>query len=348
MKKKDNITFLCELPPPYGGVTVKNKLILDAISKENTMIEVIDFFDCKRKKWLIPVVFAKMIVAFGKKNKIIYGFGSYKRLKVALIFQSIFGGKKSLNRTINLVMGGFFHKEISAGSRYAKICGELKVNYVESERMVETLKQKGIANAEYFPNPRSEKGCRAPREVQLGKIKCVFFSQISSMKGVREIMSMCELLTEEERKCITVDFYGHIVDEIKNDFLKFEKKYDNVKYCGIFDSVKNNVYDKLNEYDILLFPTSWKGEGVPGILVEAKMSGICPIVSDWLYNTEIVIDGKEGVAIEGNYHAEMLRIIRTFLYNPQRLVDLKNGSFESRKRYALEQHIDDVMRIIKM
>jgi len=339
MDKKENITFLCELPPPYGGVTVKNKLILDAISSQNLEIKVIDFFDCKRKKWFIPIVFIKMIVSFIKKDKIIYGFGCYKRLKIALILQSILGGKKSLNRTINMVMGGFFHEEISMESRYAKICGELKVNYVESERMVEALKQKGINNAKYFPNPRSEKESREPQMPQPGKIKCVFFSQISSMKGVREIMSMCGMLTEEEKKCITVDFYGHITEEIKNDFFEFVKKFDNVLYCGVFDAVKNNVYDKLNEYDVLLFPTKWDTEGVPGILVEAKMAGICPIVSLKSYNSEIV-KCDEGIWLKEVDPKCLYNALSHLLNEGKELQWLKEKSYYSRKRYSLESYIE--------
>ena len=96
---------------------------------------------------------------------------------------------------------------------------------------------------------------------------------------------------------IHIDIYGHIVDDFKEKFEKFIDENNNVTYQGVFDATKNNVYEKLHEYDILLFPSRWKGEGVPGILIESKMAGIVPIVSDHLYNSEIVLNNIEGIVL---------------------------------------------------
>lgn len=55
--------------------------------------------------------------------------------------------------------------------------------------------------------------------------------------------------------------------------------------------VNHDVYEELNNYDIMLLPTRWEGEGVSGALIESKMAGITAIVSDWHVNSETVRDG---------------------------------------------------------
>ena len=104
-------------------------------------------------------------------------------------------------------------------------------------------------------------------------------------------------------------------------------------------TVKNNVYEKLHEYDILLFPSRWKGEGVPGILIESKMAGIVPIVSDHLYNSEIVLNNIEGIVLEKkDIGLQMSKTIKKLLEYEDIYNNLANGAFTSRMRYSLETY----------
>ena len=104
-------------------------------------------------------------------------------------------------------------------------------------------------------------------------------------------------------------------------------------------TVKNNVYEKLHEYDILLFPSRWKGEGVPGILIESKMAGIVPIVSDHLYNSEIVLNNIEGIVLEKkDIGLQMSKTIKKLLECEDIYNNLANGAFTSRMRYSLETY----------
>lgn len=178
------------------------------------------------------------------------------------------------------------------------------------------------------------------------ELKLVYFSQISREKGVEEIIKLVGLLNNKTEISYKLDFYGHIVPEVKDEFDKFINNSLNVNYCGIFDSTKSSVYKKLNEYDILLFPTRWKGEGVPGILVEAKMAGVAVIASPMNFNKEIVCENmNEGFILEKEYPQEMLNIIER-CYKDRDLLDrMKMGSYQSRKRYALEEYEDMIEKL---
>ena len=106
--KKENAVFICELPPPYGGVTIKNNYIIQKIF-DTYDIKIIDLMKCKKKKFLIFKTIFEIIKAYVNKDIVIYGSGSYKRLEILLNVQNLIGGRKSLQKTVNIVMGGMFY-----------------------------------------------------------------------------------------------------------------------------------------------------------------------------------------------------------------------------------------------
>lgn len=332
-------TFICELPPPFGGVTIKNKLILDSmLSSEN--VDIIDLYDCKRSRMNIPGVFYKMIRAFVRGDCIIYGLGSYQRLEYVIRLQKFFGGSSSLLKTVNFVMGGNLPQRVKDNPGLCNMLSNLKINYVETVGMIQALSEEGILNAKFFPNARNEKNSIYPRKREQDILSCVFFSQISMPKGVALIFQMLKQLPEACREKVHIDFYGHIVAEFQNTFDTLINSFPNVRYCGVFDAVKSNVYQKLNEYDVLLLPTLRIAEGVPGVLVEAKMAGVCPIVTDCCYNEEIVRHEAEGIVLKEDYVDSLTREIVCLLEDREKLNMLKEGSYHSRMRYAMETYVE--------
>ena len=83
-------------------------------------------------------------------------------------------------------------------------------------------------------------------------------------------------------------FYGEIKKDYEQDFYAAVREVGNVVYHGVFSGSADAVYQELGQYDVLLLPTRWKAEGLPGILVEAKISGLPAVVSDHNFNREIV------------------------------------------------------------
>lgn len=343
--KKERPVFLCEFPPPLGGVTVKNRVLYQHVF-ECGNVEVIDFSVCKRRKRKTPGVFVKMLASFKGGGTIVYGFGSYKRLSIALVLQRICAGKKSLEKTIILVMGGSFPDYIQPRPHLQKLLKQARMHYVETKGMKERLEKMGISRVGVFPNARSSQASKpSGSKKESGALRCVYFSGISTEKGVPEIIKMCQDLNDREKSRIRIDFYGPVSDEILADFQAFLAQNRQVRYLGVFDAANRDAVEKLSEYDVLLFPSRWKHEGVPGVLVEAKMAGIVPVVRDWNYNAEIVKDGAEGFVIKGSYPKEAKQILLSL--NDRTLLErMKAGSFASRKAYAIEHYEQELRRVI--
>lgn len=56
-------------------------------------------------------------------------------------------------------------------------------------------------------------------------------------------------------------------------------------------------YDQLSNYDMMLFPTYWRGEGFAGVFIDAFISGVPMIATDWAHNRIILEDGKTALFI---------------------------------------------------
>lgn len=47
----------------------------------------------------------------------------------------------------------------------------------------------------------------------------------------------------------------------------------------------------------MLFPTYWKGEGFAGVFIDALISGIPMIVTDWAHNRQFMTEGETALFI---------------------------------------------------
>jgi glycosyltransferase involved in cell wall biosynthesis len=57
------------------------------------------------------------------------------------------------------------------------------------------------------------------------------------------------------------------------------------------------VADLLRDADLLIFPSRPTGEGMPGVLIEAGLSGVPVVATDVPGVSTIVIDGQTGVVV---------------------------------------------------
>lgn len=336
-----NILFVGELPPPYGGVAVKDKLIYETVFRE-LGTEMIDLVECKRSPVKLPGIFLKIIQGMIQKKKIIIGVGTPERRKILLQMQDFFGGKKGLRNVHLLGMGGRMHEVDTQDAKMRKLMRQVGSIWLEADEMIAAMKKLDINNTHLFPNCRVDDYSLPPTNHGTEKLKLVYFSRICSEKGVDIIINAADYLPTS----CTLDFYGEISKEYKEIFCNFLKYHHEITYHGVFDATSRNVYQELNQYDVMLLPSRWKGEGVPGALVESKMAGITAIVSDWNFNKEIVIDGIEGIVLKELQTDSLVQEIKRLNSNPDLLMDLKQGAYKSRYRYNIETYKYELQQMV--
>ena len=169
-------------------------------------------------------------------------------------------------------------------------------------------------------------------------MKCVFFSLIQEKKGA-------DIVLNAARNCPSVNFafYGSIDVDYEKHFMVEIASLPNVQYHGLFKGSNEDVYAELAKYDVLLFPTKWKTEGVPGILVEGKIAGLAEVVSNESYNSEIVKDGIEGIVLKENTKECLVETILHLESNRGSLRKMQVCSKESAKSFFIETYLPSIL-----
>jgi glycosyltransferase involved in cell wall biosynthesis len=333
--------YLGQFPPPYGGVTVKNKLIFEELRKYIDITQS-SFFNSSKNILVRSLSLISTILS--RESFLILGLSKNSLIKITKILYVC--NKSLMRRSIVMVMGGTFANAIQHDEYIQRCLKEYKHIYVEAYGMEKALNKVNILNTSVFPNCRKMYNKNIEQKItnDNGELKCLYFSLISKEKGADILVDSVKLLNKQNAN-IRFDFYGHIEDEYLSEFQNSVQGVRNINYNGVFKA-KNSIelYEKLSEYDILIFPTRWKNEGVPGILVESKIAGLPAIVSNINYNSEIVEDGINGLVLTNNAPNELAEKIKDVYFDRKKLNLLKYNAKESSSKYFIENYLENLLQ----
>lgn len=330
-----SVVYMGAFPPGYGGVTIKNQNLYLALEKEIN-IKKVDFNKIKRKK--IKEIIRFIYHLINPMDKFVIGV-SGKKTRKRFTQVLYYLNRAAMKKSIIFVMGGTASHDMSTDLEYKKCAKEYKKIYVETLGMKEEMDKAGFKNVEIYPNGRFRDKYVRERRSSNKVLSCVFFSLIQPEKGADIVIQAAENLSNVE-----FSFYGKIDSNFEKYFTSSINNLSNIKYKGVFKGTSEEVYSELSKYDVLLFPTKWDCEGIPGVLVEGKIAGLAEIVSNKSYNSEIVKDGIEGIVLSTNSYEELSRVIQKLVNDREWLHFLKQGSKKSAERYYIENYIKDISR----
>lgn len=328
--------YLGQFPPPYGGVTVKNALLRDELSK-HLPIDSISFHKDGIFKVLRTVLFSN------KDDVFILGFGNndLRRRFVKFLAKA---RPKVLKHTIIIGMGGRLGKELLEDKSYAKSCAKSLAVCLETNGMIREAEKAGLRNAILLPNcrPRPIKKYELRNEEPNRPLRAIFFSKIGKEKGADLVLELSRLTPS-----IEYSFYGTIDNDFEDSFYRAVEDLPNIEYHGVVNSATEEMVNELKQYDIHIFPTRWKYEGVPGVLVETKLAGVPSIVSDICYNSEIVDDGISGIVMTDFDVEKWVETIHSIDSDRDILRKLKQGTVASAFDYYIDSCIEPIVNLVK-
>lgn len=322
--KKNKIRYVGSFPPPYGGVTIKNELLYRCLGKRFDIVKPNNNSSLSSLMWFIGSIFSK--------QKMIVGVSSVNNKSLLITKALYYFNRKRMKQSLYFMMGGLESSRIAKNKKEIQMYSQYKAIFVETIAMKTELENIGMTNIRYYPNCRqhNEMDCRYTHD----GFKCVFFSFVSPEKGVCEILNVAKCMPY-----ISFDFYGEIEPTFKESFMSIIKSIPNAKYCGIFKAEDSrSIYQKLSEYDVLLLPSHWKNEGVPGVLIESKLAGVPAIVTNTANKSSIVHHFVDGIVIDDSENAlkaaiEKLAEDNLFLNN------LSNGAKDSSKTFIIDNYL---------
>lgn len=307
--KRGNIIFIGGIgyKNEFGGELTKNKMIVSYLKDEGYCLNLIDTHNAKQHPWKIFLLPYYLLLY--PKSKLIISTSLENVLPLLKIFK-IFRTKRKI---IYWGIGGSFPRRIKDGSINRKTLSVLNLIIVEGNSMKDTLTECGIDNVIVCSN--FKKIFYVPKLIKPQIPRFVFFSRIQPEKGAQFILNTAKRLNENgyENKYV-IDFYGVVSPDFIEIFNDELKSFHNVNYKGTLNLNNKNGYDILSSYSAMLFPTIWPGEGFPGVIIDAYISGLPIIATDWNLNKELIIDGKTGFVVpidnvENGIYSVMLSII---------------------------------------
>ena len=273
-----------------------------------------------------------MLVASSRIVAIAPADNGYKTFVPLLLFFNFF-----FRRTlIHIVIGGFLPSLLKEKPKYLKMENKFDAIFVQTDNILKDLEAIGVSNISISSNPkrlntRKQEDIRVVTDKHL---KLCVFSRIYKDKGVEDAILAVNICNKKlGGRYLTLDFYGLLPDAYKerlNELL--EQNKDILQYKGIIDFDK--TVETLQDYFVMLFPTFYHGEGFPGNVIDAYNTGLPMIATDWLYNSDVVLDGKTGLLVPiKNPRALADAILK--LYNDRQLhYTLSINSLKEAEKYS--------------
>ena len=273
------------------GETMKNQLMIGKLESLGVDCRVMDFYRWRSHPWTFIELLFNLI------------FHSSATIIFSTSCQNVYGMMKIIRKlglkrnTIHWVIGGSLGMKVKKGIYRSDVIGYIRHTLVESNEMAEQLRECGVRNVRQVPNFKPIPYKPEIRRTE-GKVRFVFLSRIMPEKGCDYILESVRLLNEKglgER--FEVDFYGKIAEGYKEVFDRKVGDLVNVRYLGFLNLMEKSGYDTLAGYDLMLFPTYWKGEGFAGVFIDAFISGLPILATDWAHNRQFLREGETALFI---------------------------------------------------
>lgn len=303
----------------FDGQTIKTRNLKDLLEDNLGAVDYYDTQDFQFNKFSIFKMFWKTI-----KSDYLFYLPAENNLKV--IFPILYFLSKLFRFKIHyFVVGGWLVEFLQDKPRLAKMLDGISGIHCETNLMKGNLERTfGYKHVDVFPNFRINSFVPKKHHTN-GYLKLVFMARILKQKGLDTMFAMGEEIKQRNLEDkITIDFYGPLMnwDDDETYFKNNLKKYEFMRYLGPLEP--KDIYTTLEKYDVLVLPTHFYTEGLPGSILDAYISGLPVVVTKWKHATEFVDDGKSGFILpfecEGK---DLFAKINFILNNPSTLDKMK-------------------------
>jgi glycosyltransferase involved in cell wall biosynthesis len=309
------------------GQTVKTRMVHRLLEQKSG--RTVPFFDTgilQKRKISILILIAKLL----KCKKLIY-MPAQKNLQLflpVLCMVSFF----TRAEVYYIVVGGWLMSFIDKNKGYLRYLKKMRQIFPESELMAGELRRSyDLNNITVLHNFRFAEPVIVDRDKRNGPFRIIFFSRINRLKGYEMLFRFVRETTLD----ISVDFYGPVFSQDNEHFMNEINNCRGAAYKGEIEP--GNVYNILKEYDLMVFPTQYFTEGLPGSVVDAAISGLPVIATGWKNASEFINHGVNGYIISFNEgYKEMCYYIDLLYHNPEKLVEMKEKALMTSKKYSSE------------
>ena len=244
------------------------------------------------------------------------------------------------------VVGGALPREAAKSPSLCRQLQQFEVNWVEFEQMKKDLEALGISNAEVLPNFKRLK-ILSPSEVSGGHQAPFVFSMFSRVLKEKGMTAAAEAVAEVNRRLGTtaalLRIYGPVEEGYRAEFEQVCQTYsDCVSYLGCISAEKS--VETLRDSFMLLFPSVYPGEGMPGTIIDAFSAGLPVIATDWHFNAELVRNGETGYCYNWEQPELLAQQILYAISHPEEVDAMRPKCLAEASKYTPEAVMGQICR----
>ena len=289
-----------------------------------------------------------------KKNKILLVwkiFINMIRCKNIIVLVSVNGRKilipflVTLNKIFHKkifhsLIGSTTHKTLEEDIKYVKYFNSLTGNWSETNTEKILLEKQGLKNVTVVKNFKNLKILK-PEELNYifkEPFPLCTFSRVEELKGIPDIVKAVKKVNKIfKREIFTLDIYGKVMENYEVKFEELKQEFDNsIKYKGVIDFDKS--VEVLKNYYMVIFPTKYYTEGIPGTILDAFSAGVPVLSSEWESCFDI-LNEKVGVTYKFNNDDALLEALLYVVKNFKKVNQMKINCLSEANKYSAEEVI---------
>ena len=245
-----------------------------------------------------------------------------------------------------VLIGGWLPQLLKSNAWLIKKVSSFNGVYVETNSVIENLNKLGINNTYLLTNfKRLQILCENYLNFDIcTPHKLCTFSRVTDMKGIEDAVEVVKRINENTGDIVySLDIYGPIDQDYQIRFNTIKEAFpDYIQYKGSIGF--NDSVDTLRNYFLLLFPTRYQTEGIPGTIIDAYAAGLPVVASEWNSAREIVTDNETGYVYKFMSNEELEGCLLRIMKDPNAVISMKPNCLRKAKQYSPETVIEKFIK----
>lgn len=338
-----NVIMAGTFPPPMHGMSAVNAAVLDLLARMGADVRVLNV--------AAPSLQGGVFKRFGRLPRVVGAliqFGLMNGVRGRPLYMSVSGGlgqvyelgflalarAKGMRTVLHHHSFAYLDHPNRLTALLMRLVGRASTQVVLSKGMGERLaacygvrgEMLAMSNAALLLDEEAD---RQPPTARDGLRVVGFLSNLSTEKGVFEFLDVVEAAAEQGLE-LKARLAGPFQDaDIEHRVCERLQTLPQIEYLGpVYGEDKRNFYLSI---DVMLFPTRYRNEAEPLVVLEAMQHGL-PVIAFGRGAIPEYIDDTCGhvVAVDGDFTLEALQCLHRWLDDP---ASFREAGHSARKRF---------------
>lgn len=361
-----NVILAGVVPPPVHGASLATRALFDADLPpiEKHLLEIRsskNLQEVGRASWgkifgLVGLVARCWQLKFRSKSQVLY-YTPGSAAFVPFVRDVIFLGccRMLFRRTVLHYHSGGLNDYLGS-SRWRQILGKWIYGrgawaLTLSKHVAVPGLEHGAAEVIEVPNGLNIEAPTAPKEPS-DFLRILFLGNLYEDKGVFDLLESCQRIASTSSAKIRLTFVGKWPDEVtEQKFHQLVATTQSLENLQIPEPTALYGDDKWRTYaqsDLFVFPSYYRSENFPLVLLEAMAIGLPVISSRWRGIPSIVEENVTGLLHDPRDIPQLQQCIQKFMDSPDLLATMgKNAKRLYQEKFTFEKHRDHVVKILR-